>query len=93
MDNIGGILAAKATFSGAHVVPMAVYLYGLVRNPLRHPGVLWVGVIEQAAVIIAAGVHMFGSDIEVPGAVVPIAVSAAFLVLLLANMPQTNGRG
>jgi hypothetical protein len=89
---IGGLFAAKASFSGAGLVPVAVYLYGIVRNPIRHPGVLWVGVVEQAAVILAATYHVAASDITTLGAVIPIAVSVVFLVLLLANQPPSEGR-
>jgi hypothetical protein len=45
-DEIGGVLAARTSFSGPALVPIAVYFYGIVRNPLRHTGVLWVGVVE-----------------------------------------------
>ena len=89
-DEIGGVLAAKASFSGAGLVPIAVYFYGLVRNPLRHPGVLWVGVIEQAAAAIVSLYHVATGNLQIEGAVLTVIVSVILLALLLANMPRGN---
>jgi hypothetical protein len=87
-DEVGGILAARVSFSGAALVPMGVYFYGMVRNPLRHPGVLWVGIIEQAAAAILSIYHVVGGDIEPEGAVLTVVVSVVLLALLLVNMPR-----
>ena len=87
-DEIGGILAAKASFSGAALVPVAVYFYGIVRNPLRHPGVLWVGVVEQAAAILVSLYHVVTDNLELEGAVLTVVVSVVLLALLVANMPR-----
>ena len=87
-NEIGGLLAAKASFSGAGLVPVAVYFYGIVRNPIRHPGVLWVGVVEQAAAILASLYHVVAGDLKAEGAILTIVVSIVLLGLLLANMPR-----
>jgi hypothetical protein len=92
-DEIGGILAAKASFSGAGLIPVAVYFYGLVRSPLRHPGVVWAGVVEQCAAILASLYHVAGDDIALEGAILTVVVSIVFLALLLVNMPGGDGRG
>ena len=91
-DEIGGLLAAKASFSGAGLVPVAVYFYGIVRGPIRHPGVLWVGVVEQAAAIFASLYHVVANDLKLEGAILTVAVSIALLALLLANMPRGDAR-
>jgi hypothetical protein len=87
-DEIGGVLAAKLSFSGAALVPIAVYFYGLVRNPLRHPGVLWVGMIEQGAAVLFALYHVVAGDIAVEGAVLTVVVSTALLALLLVTVAR-----
>ena len=89
---IGGFMGAKASFSGAGLIPVAVYFYGLVRNPIRHPGVLWVGVVEQSAAIIASLYYVASNDLKVEGAVLTIVVSVFFLALLIVNMPHGGSR-
>jgi hypothetical protein len=84
-DEIGGLLAAKLSFSGAALVPVCVYFYGLVRNPLRHPGVIWVGMIEQGAAVLFSLYHVVAGDIAVEGAVLTVVVSTALLALLLVT--------
>src|SRR4051812_34629933 len=85
---ITGVLAARGSFDAAMAVPMAVYIYGIVRGPLRHRGVLWVGVVEQAATALAAVFHVAAGDITVGGIIVPLVVSMVLLVLLLLSMPR-----
>jgi hypothetical protein len=87
-DRIGGFLAARLTFSGAVFVPIVMYLYALARNPLRHRGVIWAGVVEQGAAALFAVYHVAVKDINVEGAVVPLVVALVFLVALLINMPR-----
>jgi hypothetical protein len=87
-DEIGGLLAAKASFSGAGIVPIAVYFYGIVRNPIRHPGVLGVGIVEQAAAIIVSLYHVVGNDLKIEGAILTVVVSVVLLALLVVNMPR-----
>jgi hypothetical protein len=91
-DEISGFLGAKVSLSGAALVPVAIYFYGLVRSPVRHPGVIWVGVIEQAAVVLFGLYHLGTGDLAVQGAVLPIVVSLVLLVLLLANMVRGDAR-
>ena len=91
-DEIGGVLAARTSFSGAALVPIAVYFYGIVRNPLRHTGVLWVGVVEQAAAVLFSLYHVTASDITPTGALVTVVVSVVLLALLLVSMPRGEAR-
>jgi hypothetical protein len=90
---IGGILGAKASFSGALLVPVAVYFYGLVRNPLRHPGVLWVGMVEQGSAILLSLYHVVGDDLQLEGAILTVVVSAILLGLLLVNSIRGENSG
>ena len=85
-SEIGGFLGAKASFSGAGLIPVAVYFYGIVRNPIRHPGVLWVGVVEQTAAILASLYHVVANDLKLEGAVVTVVISVVFLALLIVNI-------
>jgi hypothetical protein len=87
-DEVGGVLAAKLSFSGALLVPIVVYFYGLVRNPLRHPGVVWVGMVEQGAAVLFALYHVVGGDIAVEGAVLTVVVSTVLLALLLVTVAR-----
>jgi hypothetical protein len=87
-DQIGGILAARGSLGGALVVPLTLYVYALVRGPMRYRGLLWIGVLEQAMVLVFAGYHVAASDIKVSGAILPVAASAGLVVLLLLNMPR-----
>lgn len=85
---IGGVLAARASFSGVTVVPIGLYLYAIVRGPLRHRGVLWLAVLEQAAATLFAVYHVAANDIEVEGAALPLVVAGALLMLLLLSFPR-----
>ena len=85
---IGGLLAAHAAFGGATAVPLALYVYALVRGPLRYRGLLWVGVLEQALAALFAVYHAAVKDIKVEGIILPLVVSLALTVLLLTNMPR-----
>lgn len=87
-DHIGGVLAARVTFSGAVLVPMVMYLYALARNPLRHRGVIWAAVVEQGAAALFAVYHVAVKDISLEGAIVPMVVALVLLVGLLLNMPR-----
>lgn len=92
-DQLDGALAAKASFSGAGLVPVAVYFYGLVRSPLRHPGVLWVGVVDQSAAALFSVYHVVADDLTLEGAVLTTVVSVLLLALLIINMPRGDLRG
>ena len=92
-DHIGGVMAAKTSMSGAALVPVCLYLYALARNPMRHRGVIWAGVVEQGAAAAFAVYHFVASDIKVEGMVLTLVVSVVFLLLLLANMPRSQAAG
>ena len=87
-DRVTGILAARGSFGGALVVPLTLYIYALIRGPMRYRGLVWIGVLEQAMVVVFAVYHTVADDIKVAGAVAPIIVSGALVVLLLLNMPR-----
>jgi hypothetical protein len=91
-DEIDGVLAAKVSFSGAALVPIAVYFYGIVRNPLRHTGVIWVGMIEQAAAVLFSLYHVAAGNITLEGAVLTVVVSVVLLALLLIVMSRGDVR-
>jgi hypothetical protein len=89
-DKIGGIIAARGSTSGMLVVPVTLYMYAFVRGPQRYRGLVWVGVLEQAMVVMFAIYHAAAGDVVAEGAFVPIAVSALLVVLLLLNIPREN---
>src|SRR5581483_3503886 len=89
-DRVTGILAARGSFGGALVVPLTLYIYALIRGPMRYRGLVWIGVLEQAMVVVFAVYHTVADDIKVAGAVAPIIVSGALVVLLLLNMPPAT---
>jgi hypothetical protein len=89
-DKLGGVLAARASMSGASVVTMVMYLFALVRGPVRHRGVLWAGVIELGAGALFAVYHGAIGDIKVEGMIVTLIVSTGLLVLLLLSMPRAQ---
>ena len=92
---MAGLLAARGSFGGALVVPLTLYIYALLRGPLRYRGLVWIGVLEQAMVLLFAVYHIAASDIKVSGAILPMLVSAGLVVMLLINMPrgQPSGEG
>jgi uncharacterized BrkB/YihY/UPF0761 family membrane protein len=92
-DKVGGLLAVRTSFAGAALVPMAVYLYGMVRNPMRHRGVILVAIVEQAAAALFAVYHVATNDIETDSAVLAVVVALVLLFLLLVNIPPGDGRG
>ncbi len=85
---IGGVLAARASLGGALVVPLTLYIYALIRGPMRYRGLVWIGVLEQSMVAVFAVFHVIADDIKVEGAILPIVVSLGLVVLLLINMPR-----
>jgi hypothetical protein len=87
-DKIDGVLAARVSFGGALVVPLTLYIYALIRGPLRYRGLLWIGVLEQSMVVVFAVYHVVADDITVGGAGLPIVLSLGLVVLLLVNMPR-----
>ncbi len=89
-DDIGGVLGGRGAFAGQHLVFLIVYAYALLRGPLRHAGVLWIGVLEQGAGALFGVYHLAVGDLDVEAAIAPILVAAAFLVLLLLHMPRNT---
>ena len=87
-DRISGLLAARGSFSGVTVVPVALYGYAFLRGPLRHRNILWAAVCEQGAGALFAVYHSAAGDIKFEGAILPLVVSAALFVLLLLNLPR-----
>ena len=87
-DKIGGVLAARGSTSGALVVPLTLYVYAFIRGPLRYRGLLWVGVLEQAMVVLFAVYHAAAGHVVAEGALVPIVASSILVILLLVNMPR-----
>ena len=87
-DKIGGLLAARGSLGGAAAVAIVLYLYALIRGPIRHRGVLWAGVVEQGAGALAAVFHATAGDVKTTGMIAPLVVSVTLLVLLLLSMPR-----
>jgi hypothetical protein len=86
IDGIHGVLGARSV-SGATGVLAIAYLYA-ARNPLRHRIVLWLASLEQFLALFTCMFHWARGDIGFVQAAVPIAVAAAFLVLLMINLPR-----
>jgi hypothetical protein len=87
-DQVGGVLGARGALSGAAVVPIALYGFAVTRGPLRHPSILLIAALEQVAAIVFGGYHVLVDDIEAGSYVVPLAVSLAFLTLIVINTPR-----
>jgi hypothetical protein len=83
---IDGMLGARGV-SGATGVLAVAYLYAM-RNPIRYRFVLWLASIEQFIALFSYTFHWARDDIGAEEALIPILVAAAFLVLLLINMPR-----
>lgn len=82
-----GIIGAHGSFGGSLAVPLVLYVYALVRGPLRYRGLVWVGVLEQGVAIFFTLYHTAFSPMKAEAIVTPLIVSIALLVLLLANLP------
>ena len=65
-----------------------IYVYGLVRGPLRHTNIFWVAALEQAATCLFAVYHVAAKDIDVTAMIVPLIVSGALLAFVLMNLPR-----
>ena len=86
-DQIGGLLAGRASFGGAPLVLLVLYVYAFAQGPLRHRGILWLAALEQLAIVLFSIFHVT-SDIEVEGMIIPVVVSILLLIVLLTNMPR-----
>jgi hypothetical protein len=85
---IDGVLGARASFAGAAVVPIGLYLYALVRGPARHRFVLWCAALEQGSAALFGVYHVAAGNIDLAPALVPLVVAIVLLVLVLVNMPN-----
>jgi len=85
---IDGVLGARASFAGAALMPIGLYLYALVRGAARHRFVLWCAALEQGSAALFGVYHVAASDIDLAPALVPLVVSITLLVLVLVNMPS-----
>jgi hypothetical protein len=84
---IEGLIGARASFGGAAVAPIGLYLYALVRGPARHRFVLWCAALEHGAAVLFGVYHVAGNDIELEPALAPMIVAGVLLILVLVNMP------
>lgn len=86
VGEVDGLLGARAV-SGATGVLAIGYLYA-ARNPVRYRFLIWLATLEQFVAIFTATFHWARGDLDAGEAIVPIFVAAAFLVLLMINLPR-----
>lgn len=86
VGDVDGLLGARA-LSGAAAVLGLAYLYA-ARNPVRYRIVLWLASLEQFVALFSFTFHWARGDVGPGEVLVPIAVSAGFLVALLVNFPR-----
>jgi len=83
---IDGVLGARSV-SGSIAVLAIAYLYA-ARNPVRYRFIVWLALIEQFLAMFTATFHWARDDVGFGEAIVPIGISVAFLLLLMANLPR-----
>ena len=81
-----GILAGRA-LGGEAIALAALYLYA-ARDPGRYRFVFWVALVEQVAAIPLHFYHWGAHDVGLKGIILPVAVAAGFLFLLIPNLLQ-----
>jgi len=81
-----GILGGRV-FSASAIVPAIVYFWAL-RDPQRHRPVFWLGLIEQAVVILSSFYHRGAGDVTWAGAIVPSIISIGLILLIFPNLFQ-----
>ena len=81
-----GILGGRV-FSASAIIPAIVYIWAL-RDPQRHRPVFWLGLIEQAAVILSSFYHKGAGDVTWAGVIVPSIISGALIFLIFPNLFQ-----
>lgn len=86
IGGVDGILGARA-YAGTTAVLAIAYIYA-ARNPIRHRFVLWLASLEQVVAFFSYGWHRATGDINTSEMLLPIAVSAIFLVLLILYLPR-----
>jgi hypothetical protein len=89
---IGGYLGARASFSGATVLPIGLYLYALVRGATRHRFILWCAALEQGSAVVLGAYHVAMDNVALGAAVGPVAAAGVLLLLVLVNMPGSSPR-
>ena len=89
-DKISGVIGAHGAFGGALAVPLVLYVYALIRGPLRYRGLVWVGVLEQGVAIFFTLYHVGVSQMKVEAMIVPLLVSVVLVILLLSNVPASE---
>ena len=83
---IEGALGARAV-SGSLLVLGIGYLYA-ARNPVRYRFMLWLAALEQVVALFSIAFHWALDDVGFGESALPIVIAAAFLVLLIANLPR-----
>jgi hypothetical protein len=86
VGGVEGVLGGRA-MAGSSAVLAIAYLYA-ARNPVRHRFVLWLATLEQFIALFASTFHWARGDLGGSEALLPIAMSAIFLVLLITNLPR-----
>lgn len=86
LGDIDGVLGARAV-SGATAVLAISYLYA-ARNPVRYRFITWMASLEQVVAVFSIAFHWARGNVGAGEAIVPILVSAAFLALLIVNLPR-----
>ena len=86
IGGVEGILGARA-LGGASLVLALAYIYA-AREPMRHRVILWMATLEQFVALFTAGFHWARGDITGGEAVLPIIVSAVFLLALIWSLPR-----
>jgi hypothetical protein len=86
IGEVDGILAGRA-YAGTTAVLAIAYVYA-ARNPVRNRFVLWLASLEQFVAIFSYGWHRATGDVNTGEVLLPIAVSAIFLVLLIMYLPR-----
>src|SRR5262245_26497619 len=83
---IEGVLGARAV-GGATLVLALAYIYA-ARDPMRHRVILWMATLEQFVALFTAGFHWARDDVSGSEAILPIVVSAVFLLALISSLPR-----
>jgi hypothetical protein len=83
-QEIDGVLGARA-LSWQGIPLAALYLFAF-RNPVRYPGIFVIALIDQVAVIAAAFYHLGAGDFGGESIVLPVAISATLLFLIVLHL-------
>ncbi len=86
-----GVLAGRAL--GGEAIALATLYLWAARDPGSYRFVLWVALVEQAAAITLDFYHWGADDVGLESIILPIAVAAGFLFLLVPNLVQPREAG